>query len=267
MRKKLIPETKIIALSKEVLHSFYNRNIETYLHYLADDFLWIGAFDFQFTMNKADFLKTIQSELNSQSFTMLDEEFMLLSKTPTTYIVCARYKLIAQNNDNSLIRTHTRMTIIWKYIGDELKLCHVHGSNSQDIPISITTEDIPLDPPNEFFTYLNSLNLTNTKDKLVFRDMNGNFKYFIESEILYLEANSQSTYLYTSNECLEISGILLENSKKLSSTFYRIHKSYIVNSLLVTSLKRYQVTLTNNQTFPVSKEKYIAFREFLARDK
>lgn len=261
MRRKLIPEEEIINLSKSTIQSFYSRDIEHSINLLADDFMWIGAFDFQFATNKAQFLKIVASELDAPPFKMMDENFILVSKSSTTYVVCAKFKLIAQADDKSIIRTHTRLTIMWKYIHDELKLFHVHGSNSQDVPITVSNESNNVKHDEDFFSYLTSLNLKDSQNKITFRDISGKHRYFLESEIIYLQANLQNTFLYTANECIELSGILLENSKKLTDKFYRIHKSYIINTSLARALERYTVTLVNDIKLPISKEKFIPFRE------
>lgn len=267
MRKKLIPEKEIITLSKDVVQSFYDRNIKNHIHYLSDDFMWIGAFDFQYTLCKNDFLCIIQSEISSFPFTMIDEEFTLISKSPTTYIISARFKLIAHTDNNTTIRTHTRMTVIWKYYGEELKLCHVHGSNAQDIPLSINNAVMNTALNDDFSSYINSLHFIDNSNKIAFRTKSGAFRYFTEREILYLEANSQSTFLHTYSECIELYSHLLTNAERLSQSFYRIHKSYIVNTAFIKSLERYKVILTTSAHLPISKEKYIAFRDFLQNQK
>ncbi|MFI3140994.1 MAG: LytTR family DNA-binding domain-containing protein [Clostridia bacterium] len=253
---------EILDLSKEVILSFYNRNIEEKKHYLADDFLWIGAFDFQFATNKDQFLDIISSELNSQPFKMIDEEFSLLSKTRSSYIVYAKFKLISISDDKIVIRTHTRLTILWKYIHGELKLIHVHGSNAQDIPLTLNDEGHDLAADKSFVDYLTSLSSMDNANKVAFKSIDGKYRYYAKDEIIYLEAKLQKTILHTRKETIEIQGLLRENAAKLPDNFFRIHKTYCVNSYLVTSLQRYIVTLNQDIALPIGKEKYIPFREF-----
>lgn len=265
MKKKLILEKDIIKLSKDVVTSFYNRDIEHSIHYLADEFLWIGAFDFQYTRNKEEFINVIQSELHSLPFYMLDEEFFLLSKSPSTYIVCSKFILTAKTTTNDIIRTHTRLTIIWKYIGDELKLFHIHGSNSQDIPLFLSMEHETFSQNKDFFSYITATTPPNN-NKISFKDKTGAYRYFFDYEIIYLEANGKSTLLYTREKIIELSGLLSENASTLSAHFYRIHKSYVINTAFINSLERYKVTLINKVELPVSKEKFIPLRKFKGQD-
>lgn len=46
--------------------------------------------------------------------------------------------------------------------------------------------------------------------------------------------------------------------------FLRCHRSYLVNLHYVTSLCRYQITLENGSTIPVSKQNYLAIQQALS---
>lgn len=262
---KRISDHEIIQLTKKLVAHFYNRSIENDIHYLADDFIWIGAFDYQCTLGKKDFLVTIKSELNALPFTMLNEEYHLLSKNKSTIVICAKFKLYAHGENNDYIRTHTRLTIIWNYILSEWKLTHIHGSNAQDVPLLLTEKKELVSPQKDFFKYLTSLESPNDSNKIAFRDTAGIYKYFSPSEILFLEANLQQSILVTiDNHMINISGLLSVQEKKLSNDFYRIHKSYIVNMNYIHSLERYTVILGDNIKLPVSKNKYIDLRTRLS---
>lgn len=261
MRNRLIPEKEIIDLTKNIVQGFYNRNIEQDLHYLSDDFVWIGAFSFQYTTSKEDFLKITTDEINSVPFQMINEEFSLVSKSSSSYVVCAKFNLISEDENNNIITTHTRLTVVWKYIKQELKLIHIHGSNAQDVPL------IPIKKENnlnndKFLSFINSLNIDNFDKKIAFKGVDGTFLYFMENDIIYLKADLQNTYLHTTRGDIKVSGILAKNNKKLPACFYRIHKKYVLNSNYVKFLKRYTVTLTNDEFLPISKERFMDFRNF-----
>lgn len=48
------------------------------------------------------------------------------------------------------------------------------------------------------------------------------------------------------------------------SAFLRCHKSYLVNLRYVANLCRYQITLANGTTVPVSKQNYLAIQQVFA---
>lgn len=259
-----LTDRKLIHLTQELLSHFYSRQIQDDLHYLSDDFMWIGAFDYQYTLNKEQFLTTIKSELDAVPFIMRNEEFQLLYKDKSVIVIYGKFKLHATTKNHEHIRTHTRLTIVWKYIDHELKLIHIHGSNAQDIPLAFTQSKQHISPKKDFFKYLTSLELMQASTKIAFRDINGIYKYFLPDEILFIEANLQHSILVTNdNEIVDISGILSSQVKKLPSYFYRIHKSYLVNVNYIKSVERYALRLDDDTTLPISKNKYLNLKGFL----
>lgn len=76
------------------------------------------------------------------------------------------------------------------------------------------------------------------------------------SEILYCEANDNYTNVITKDENILISKTLKWIESQLpENTFFRIHKSVLVNLFYISflSLKNeYTVTLINNKTFPIA---------------
>jgi len=57
---------------------------------------------------------------------------------------------------------------------------------------------------------------------------------------------------------------LKEFQDMLSETFIRVHKSYIVNRHYVVNISRYVLSVIRDMEVPVSKEKYMEFKEFFA---
>ncbi|WP_317856107.1 LytTR family transcriptional regulator DNA-binding domain-containing protein [Chakrabartyella piscis] len=264
MSRKNEDQRNIIQLSQDVLHGFYGRNINHLIHLLADDFLWIGAFDFQYTTTKEQFLNIIQSELRAEPFTMLEESFSVVSSNSYTTVVCGTCKLIAHTEKDKIMQTHTRFTLVWKHRGTLTQLVHIHGSNAQDIPLSVDIAPVEISPDFNFFQYLMAVDATSTDSKkIVFRDISGIYHYFFADEILYIEASLKNAILYTKEGSLKISGLLSAQEDKLPPQFYRIHKSYLVNTLYVKSIQRYKVVLQNDMELPVSKQKYVHAREIL----
>lgn len=172
-------QRKMVELSQDVLHCFYNRSIDHLTHMLADDFLWIGAFGFQYTTTKEAFLNVIQSELEAEPFSMLEESFEVVSSDMYTTVVCGSCKLIAHTNHNQIIQTRTRLTFVWKHHDTQSKLIHIHGSNAQDIPLSVDISPVETTPDSGFFQYLLAVDTNQAiSKKVVFRDIFGVYHYF-----------------------------------------------------------------------------------------
>lgn len=261
MGKDSVTHRKIIELTREVVHGFYSRSVEHLVHYLSDDFVWIGAFDFQFCTSKEQFLEIIQSELDAIPFEMDDEHYELITRDRDTFVLYCKFKLSNILEDGSLLQMHTRLSVIWKRIDNELKLVHVHGSNAHDIPITtvapVINEDLNTD---DFINYITTRASQMNKNKKMFRLLSGEHCILPESDILYLQADGQNTKVFTEKDCLTITGILRIHEEALSDVFFRMHKSYLINTAYLTAMKRYTATIKNQFNLPISRDKYIELK-------
>lgn len=264
-RREIITQAQIVHLTREVIRSFYGRSIEDHIQYLHDDFVWIGAFDFQFATSKQEFLEVIRSELDSTPFVMSEEHYELIARDRDTFVLYCKFKLGATLADQSKLQMHTRLSVVWRYTDGSPKLIHIHGSNAQDIPLNVTEQvkKTAQQDPADFLGYIQASTAQEAAAKVLFRTAAGLHQVFSEYDILYLKAEGQRTRVCTKDGSVVISGILRTHLPSLSGTFYRIHKTYLVNLAWITSLSRYRVTLFNGEALPVSKERYLALKEAL----
>lgn len=87
---------------------------------------------------------------------------------------------------------------------------------------------------------------------------------FIDTNtIIYIEATDRECILHMLNERRQVSRSLKELEEQLPPNFYRIHRSFCVNSDYVTKIGRYVVTLATGETLPVPKMRYMQIREEL----
>ncbi|MFI3207254.1 MAG: LytTR family transcriptional regulator [Clostridia bacterium] len=261
MRRETITKGKIIELTREILRGFYSRSIDDLTEYLSDNFVWIGAFDFQYSINKKQFLAITESELNSTPFKIDFENYDLISRDRDTLILCCRINLSNPLCNGDILQTHTRLTVIWKYIDNNLKLIHIHGSNAQDIPLTVQNKIDETNSSDDFINYITNAVPNQSSPTKMFRLSTGEHRIFSEEEILYLQSDGQNTKIHTKDECLTISGILRVHQPKLSDAFLRIHKSYLINTAYISSFKRYVVKLHNDIELPIGKEKFLALKQ------
>lgn len=268
MRRKTLTHTQIIDLTREILHGFYGRNIDAHTHYLSDNFVWIGAFDFQFATSKQEFLDIVKSELNSIPFQMEDESYELIARDRDTFILCCKFTLTSTLQDGSLLQMHTRLSVIWKYIDGALKLIHIHGSNAQDIPLTVAAKmKTPQKDSDDFIYYITNSNTPTPPQKKMFRLASGKHCILSEHDILYLQAEGQNTKIYTKEDCILVSGILQTHQKELSDIFFRVHKSYLANTAYLTAFRRYRATLCDKIELPIGKERYLDLKARCAQNK
>lgn len=78
-------------------------------------------------------------------------------------------------------------------------------------------------------------------------------------QILYLEAMNRKVYLHKKEESFSFYGKLDELEPALPDTFFRCHRSFIVNLDHVQHYKKEEVWLDNEDIIPLSRRRYQAF--------
>lgn len=82
-------------------------------------------------------------------------------------------------------------------------------------------------------------------------------------DIVYIETLDHKTKVVTSNHIYYSSNLIEYWQKKLTHiSFYRVHKSYIVNLDYVDEYKRNEVKLTNGEIVPISYRNQPTFRKY-----
>lgn len=90
---------------------------------------------------------------------------------------------------------------------------------------------------------------------------------FRPEEILYAEVTGKTLYVHTLADTSLLSGISLNIFEETlpSDSFFRCHRSYIVSLPAIRSIRRYEITLKNGETIPVSRSRYIPLQETLLK--
>ncbi|MDE6938710.1 MAG: LytTR family DNA-binding domain-containing protein, partial [Lachnospiraceae bacterium] len=78
-------------------------------------------------------------------------------------------------------------------------------------------------------------------------------------QILYLEVMNRKIYLHKNEEAVPFYGRLNELEPMLPDTFFRCHRSYIVNFNHVNHYKKEAIWLDNGLIVPLSRRRYQAF--------
>lgn len=262
MRRITVTQERIIDLTRELLHAFYNREVTQFTHFLSDDFTWFGAFDFQCTNGKEEFLEAIKSELEFMAFTMDNEEYSIVARDRDTFVLCCKFDLYCKLPDGSSIETNTRLTVVWRHTEEGMQIAHVHGSNVENSPL-LQPATGEKGQQSDFLDYFQQTSEVLLSKKIMFRTPRGEHIVLYERDIYYLKAEGQHTILYTKDDSFVVTGILRLHHDKLADFFHRVHKSYIVNTLYISSICRYKILLSNQVELPISKERFIPMRNFL----
>ena len=141
MARPAFTEAQIIQKTLENVRSFYNRKQEIAALPTADDFVWIGAYDCEWSEGRDQFAELAGKGHEEFPILLSDEEYHLLFHERNVWVVYGRYKVTATKADGSVFHAHVRGTYVWRMVNGELKLAHVHDSHG-DMPTGQQTSEV-----------------------------------------------------------------------------------------------------------------------------
>ena len=266
MARQTDTEAEMIRKTAEHIHSFYSRDKDVTTAPMADNFMWIGANDFQWCQGPEAFAQVTKKEYDEPPVLLSNEEYHLLFHERGVWVVYGRYTAKSATEDGGVLYAHVRVTYVWRRVMGQLKLAHIHGSNAQDIPLNqlAPLAASALTADSSLFDSLRRLDLQGANgEKLAIRDTEGRHRLLFPDEILFLQAAGAYTVVHTETETFRASGLLAAHADRLPSQFRRIHKSYVVNIRYVDSLRRYWATLKDGRELPIGKERYMELKRSL----
>lgn len=89
----------------------------------------------------------------------------------------------------------------------------------------------------------------------------GNIFSILLNDIYYLESNKHQIILYTKKDAIKYRENISILSEKLEPFFSRCHVGFLVNCRHITSIHQKDLTLDNNKTIPISRNRRQLFLE------
>lgn len=98
------------------------------------------------------------------------------------------------------------------------------------------------------------------KDKFLLAKTNGSSYKILFNDIMYIESNQRKVIIHTTYDMIEYYYKISDLEKELlGDTFFRCHKSYIINFKYVQSFDNTLITLKNSEKVYISKYKFTEF--------
>lgn len=257
MDRKIYTESEVIELTRKTVADFYSRQVDDLFRYFMEDFVFIGACDFQWATNLQEFRQITSSELQEAAVTISDEEYHILYHDQNVWILYGRYTARAPLGNGKIWRARVRATYVWQQTAAGLKLHHVHGSHAQDFPVMPAV----LKPGSSFFEYISSYDFTEyINNTISFRDSNGTRLTIPDSQIIYFKAANQYCYLNTATRSYLITGGISKLGIVFAN-FIRLHRSYLVNPAFIKSIRRYTASVTTGEKIPIGQGRYTVVKK------
>lgn len=247
-------------LSREFIHAYWGADIDRVAAMLADDFVWIGAQDDEYSMDKETAVAEFRAVAhNFKRVVLTEEEYHCIHSTRSLSIVIGQYLGYTDPQLEMLFSAKQRLTLIWRKGPDgNLLLAHYHVSNPLDAVDP--GEKFPKRYAQETFRYVNAMvRQRDASSMCPVRDTEGVLHLIQPFDIEYLEAMRQCTVVHGPNGEFKVRMGIAELADKISGDtlhcLVRAHKSFVVNAMFVISIGRGSLVMESGATVPISPKR------------
>ena len=257
--------TAIIDMTQGAVEDLYLGRSEKFLENLHKDVVFVGESEESYVVGAETLSRHIKDFLPKiADKTIKNQKFKCVHCSKNSVVVTGLYTVLYTLGGN-VKGCDERATFVWSYESKEWKLIHIHfslpnkseeceeGTNALIYKHHFDLQKVIVDSENA------------SRNRIVIKDIDGNRHFISDDEIIFVEADNMNCAVYCLADTFTIRLTLKEIQDMLSSeNFVRVHKSYIINKHYVVDIARYILTTIKGMTVPVSKEKYMEFKELFA---
>lgn len=251
-------EQKAVAFVKEGYHNFFSGLTNMWMSNLSKNSTYIGTGEP--TLFGREAIQSYFSSFSPKTHEILQEEYFPVVLSPDTCLVYGKDAVSSFRNQYRIVIS---FSIIVKVEENEIKL--LHQNNSYEY---FNNEGNNAPPENaDLLTtqYVRNLLLEQPFHyRLPFRS--GNQTIFVNPfTILYVESMGKKTNIVCLDRIITSNYSINECKDLLPDAFYQVHRSYLVNTRYISSIKRFEVTLISGITIPVPEKEYTRVKADLTK--
>lgn len=242
MIKKKISLNKIVELTKELFHAHYAGNPEIWFSYLTSDSIFLGTGN-PILMGKNS-IENHFKEFFEKYSNIIQEDYFPTPLGEQTAQVCGQIILLGSKGSSKIIN---HFTVNYRLINNEIKILHIHNSYEYMLP----KENKLLTMDGNAMQIIRSLIIEHPPgERMPIRS--GSQTAFIDLHtVLYVQSLGRKTEFICIDRVISCNSPIGEIAKQLPKIFYPLHRGYLVNTLYITAIRRFEVTLISGITLPI----------------
>ena len=205
-------------------------------------------------------LSSTLRELVDPSVSIDDSDIWDVVHERGLWVVCGRMSI-----SNDITSSTLQVTMVWRQRGDGLMLLHVHASHPRVLSAPGTVDVGSLgtmrDQLFDTVPHYASMRSMPSDVRTEYRDVGGLVHFLADSEVICFEAKGKLCTVHAvGSEPFDVRATLKSMARP---GFYQIHRSYLVNTSHITSIRRYVAVTRSGMEFPIGKERYMDLRQAL----
>lgn len=252
MKKETIDLNELSTFVKKLFHSYYSGDPQPWLSLFCADSIYLGTGEP--LLFGADAIQDHFKDFKDQSVTIVQEEYFPFSLSDTTAQVCGQITVTV----NSQYQAITYFTMVYRLTAGRLELVHHHNSYfylrpegpflNLDINTTQFVRNLLLEFPSARRIAVRSSTQTIFVNPLT---------------ILYVQSQGKRTELVCVDKIISCNSPLGKLKEELPEVFYPIHRGYLVNTLYIVAIRRFEVELISGISLPIPALNYTRVKEDL----
>ena len=242
MPKGRIDLEEIAALTKELFHAHFAGNPERWFSYLCKDSVYLGTGEP--ILFGRDAIQAHFKPFGGKQASIVQEEYFPVALGEDAAQVCGQIVIESKINR---FRVVTRFTLNYRIIGGALKLVHQH--NTYEYIRQGENAGLKMDVNTTQFIRSLFLELP-TARRLPVRS--GRQTLFVNPRtILYVQSQRKKTDIVCIDRTISCNSPIGELAKILPDVFYPLHRGYLVNTLYIVAIRRFEAELISGISLPI----------------
>lgn len=249
-----LDEGTAVAITKKCYRAHFSGEPEIWFDYLGADSVYVGTGEP--LILGGDAIRNRFQAYDGQAVDILKEEYFPVFTHEKAAVVCGQ---VVIQHRAKYYRAVTRFTLGLYVVGERVQISHIH--NSYEYQHVQTNKAFHLD--------LDGLNFVKKlmTDRPSGRRMafkSGSKTIFLNPKnILYVQSLRKKTELVCLDCVIGCNSTIGELREMLPSYFYGIHRGYLVNTMFITGIRRFEVELADGTTLPIPQATYSQVKEAL----
>lgn len=258
------------ALTESIIAALFSHNEQPFIGSITNDCMFISS---RGTMvrGKEGLRSIIKAFRNIPAMMVREADFQLVGTPPKDYlgvaaVVAGSYKLYTSPREQLLNASSQFATVCFLLTERGWRISHMHISNKPSEPVS--ADLFPIQTSRETYEYVREILRAGSKAGIlpsrVMLEGTETTHCITPDSILYVEAEGKRSVVHCVDGKFPVPSLISEVVPQLPGTFFRVHRSYLVNTAHIVGIRKYVLQLSDGSEIPIPERRYTEVRREIA---
>ena len=256
MAKDIIQPEQVSALTKELLHEYFSGTLEPWFSYLDEGSVYLGMGEP--LLFGGDAIREHFKGFAGKKMEIWQEEYFPVALGEDAAQVCGQLLL---QSPGGLYRVCCYFTFCYRMIKEKLRLIHQHVSyeyiqlgESETLSLDLNTRQ-----------FVRSLLLERPSGRRIPVRSKRQTLFVDPYTIIYAQSQRKKTDLICIDRVISCSSPIGALAKELPKIFYPLHRGYLINTLYLVAIRRFEAELISGISIPIPAAAYQRVRRDLQK--